>query len=415
MPPRSLQIRLALAGLYSLALLGCGKVNDQSPTLSAVGQHPGTWLVDHRRAYQVNPGSCTECHGADLTGGITKIDCFNQGGAATCHSNGHGPRRVPHALPFTAASLHGPAAKANLVDCQVCHAAAGGPGSNPRFNLVIGSLTSGCEAAGCHNRTDPSQPEPNAAHPVPWPGHASSGNQINACALCHGANFGGTAAGGVGPACRNCHTQLLLGTLPTAGSCVSCHGAPPATGSHAAHLSLAGVTCASCHTGGGTGSALHGRGTLILAFATNLNAKSGSAVITATKSCSAVICHGGVDTPVWGTSGSIVVAGDCVKCHSDGTATPNNPPQYNSYRSGQHAFHVSGVGLACTDCHDMSVTAQGASHLGSLATPGFELAPSATMRSYLSYDAVQQSCMPPSLAPSGTSIGACHSNRRSWL
>lgn len=404
--------RLLLVGCC-LALWACGKANPQSTTVSAVGKHAANWLVEHRRAYQQAPASCTECHGADLTGGITKIDCFNQGGLATCHAGGHGPRRVPHALPFTAGSLHGPVAKLNLVDCQVCHGEPGGPGTNPRFNVVLGSLSAGCETSGCHNLNNPGQPEPNAAHPVPWSGHASSGNQMNACALCHGADFGGTASGGVGPACRSCHTSLALGNLPTAGTCVSCHGNPPPTGSHAAHLAIASISCASCHAGGGSGSANHGSGTVTLAFPGTLNAKSGNAAVTGTKSCSAVSCHGGIATPIWGSAGSIDLATDCLKCHTDGTATPNNPPQYNSFRSGQHAYHYS-IGLACTDCHDMTVTVQGASHFSGLTTTGFELAPAATMRSYLSYNATQQSCMPPALAPNGNTIGACHSDRRSW-
>lgn len=406
--------RYACVGFLCLALFGCGKANELAPSVSAVGQHAANWLVDHRAAYQKSPDQCAQCHGADLKGGISKVDCFNQGNLSTCHAGGHGPRRVPHALPFTDPALHGSAAKQNLVDCQVCHATSGGAGSNPRFNLPVGSLSTGCEAAGCHNRNNPSLPEPNAAHPVPWPGHNSAGNQLNACALCHGADFGGTASGGVGPACRNCHTALAAGTIPVAGSCVSCHGVPPGTGSHAVHLALTGVSCASCHTGGGSGSANHGKGTVTLAFEPGVNAKSGTAIVGSTRSCGAVICHGGIVTPVWGSTGSINVATNCRACHTDGTATPGNPPQYNSFRSGQHALHLNSIGLACTDCHDMTVTAQGASHLGALLTTSFELAPSATMRSYLSYNVAQQSCMPPGIAPAGNTIGACHSDRKSW-
>jgi predicted CxxxxCH...CXXCH cytochrome family protein len=407
-------IRCALAGLLCLTLVGCGKANEQAPALNAVNKHAASWLVGHRSAYQAAPGQCTECHGADLTGGITKIDCFNQGNLPSCHAGGHGPRRVAHHLPYRDPALHGPAAKHNLIDCQVCHGAPGGPGSNPRFNLTVGSLSSGCETAGCHNSSNPSLPALASAHPVPWRAHGSSENQSSACTLCHGADFGGVPSGGVGPACRSCHTSLAPGALPVAGSCLSCHGKPPATGAHLKHLALSGVSCPSCHSGAGARSANHGNGSVTVAFAAGLGAKTGLPAISGTRSCSAVICHGGIATPLWSAAGSINLATDCLKCHTDATATPSSPPQFNSFASGRHALHVGGIGLACTDCHDMTLTLAGASHLGGLATPAFELPASASLRGYLNYNAGARSCTPPGIAPSGNSIGACHADQRSW-
>ena len=55
------------------------------------------------RNYIANGGrsSCTECHGSDLTGGISRVSCF--GNTAGCH---HGP--IPN---WITAAVHGATAK----------------------------------------------------------------------------------------------------------------------------------------------------------------------------------------------------------------------------------------------------------------------------------------------------------------
>lgn len=411
--PRPHALPLLAVGALLLSLSGCAEPNSQAPALSDAGRHPAGWVVDHRRAFQQQGTQCLTCHGSDLRGGVARVDCFNQGGLATCHAGGHGPRSAPHAVPFTDPSLHGAAAKQDLVFCQLCHGTPGAAGSNPRFNVSIGSLTSGCEAAGCHNLAHPAAPATGSAHPIPWRGHRAAANLLNACALCHGADFGGTASGGVGPACRSCHTLLAAGTVPLAGSCSSCHSTPPATGSHAAHLAIGGMGCSACHQGGGSGGANHGNGSVTVAFGTAYNAKSGSALLAGNRSCTNVGCHGGIVTPVWGI-GTIDVATACLACHTDGTATPSAPPQFNSFRSGRHATHLFEIGLACTDCHDMSVTVAGNSHFSGLGTTGFELAPGSTMRSYLHFDPAGPSCAPQAVAPAGNTVGVCHADRKHW-
>lgn len=398
---------LAAFFLLVLTAAGCASHSDDAPPVDAAGKHPAGWTVAHRAAYQNAPALCGSCHGADLSGGIAKVDCFNQGNLPSCHASGHGPRFAPHAVPFTDPALHGAAASADLVGCQLCHGEAGGAGTNPRFSTQVGSLSSGCEASGCHNLADPALPAVSSAHPVPWRGHAGAGNQLNACALCHGATF----QGGSGPACSGCHTLLAAGTLPAPGICSSCHASSPVTGSHTAHRTLAGVSCASCHDGGGAGGVNHGSGSTLIAFQPPWSAKSGVATRNQNGSCSLVSCHGGITTPLWG--GSLDVASQCTSCHGDGTGDPANPPEFNSYRSGRHALHVA-EGLACSDCHDMTVTAGGASHFGALATPSFELPAAATVRGYLNYNPAGPSCLAPGIAPAGNTVGACHTGARTW-
>ncbi len=393
MTPR---IALVLAAATTLASLcsGCGKANPDGPALDAANKHPANWIVAHRAAYQANQNQCRSCHGDDLKGGITRIDCFNQGSDTRCHAGGHGPRAIIHSVPFADPKLHGAMARKDLVICQDCHGTAGGPGSNPRFTVRIGSLVTGCEASGCHTI--------GMAHPKPWANHRLAGNQANACALCHGATFGG----GSGPACSSCHKELKAGQLPTASSCTSCHGYPPTgtvtpnrAGSHAKHLALPEVAgnCAICHLGGGSGSTSHTT-RLTVAFPAAYNAKSGTVAYNGTaRTCANVKCHGGQTTPSW-YGGAINSAVACNSCHTAGST------QYNSYVSGQHTRHI-GLNLACTDCHDMGATTL-PHHFSNLSSTLFNRPAAATIRSYIRY--TPPSCSPQSPVPAGNQITGCH-------
>ena len=145
------------------------------------GAHPTRWqgtndttggyTSNHRNSGKQNT-TCSLCH--DFTEGRTGPDpaapsCFSAGftnadGSATgCHASGPG---APHALPFTDAALHGTEAKADLTYCQECHAEPfdGGPGSNPRFNVSLGSMNNGCE--DCHT-VDSAHPTPVARPKTP--------------------------------------------------------------------------------------------------------------------------------------------------------------------------------------------------------------------------------------------------------
>ncbi|MFZ4856913.1 MAG: CxxxxCH/CxxCH domain c-type cytochrome [Desulfuromonadaceae bacterium] len=402
MPSMKFWTKMLCVTVVCCALFACGKNNDAVTSLNSANKHPDTWITDHRAAYRANRDSCRECHGSNLNvpvstggskGGTTKIDCFNQAELGQCHVDGHGPREIPkeqHVLPFKDGSLHGPEAKKDLSYCQSCHSTKKDSKGNPLFNEPIGYLKKGCE--DCHAA--------NTAHPV-WKvssglkGHASAGNMGNSCYLCH-------ASTGEYPACGSCH-KLALGSIPTLGTCVSCHAKPPVTGNHSTHNAITGVTnvCSTCHTGAGSGSINHG--TKNVAFDSSYNAKTGAAVKNSDGSCSNISCHGGVKTPAW-VGG--VRSNGCAFCHTSGTA------QYNSYYSGQHDEHVNGQNLACTDCHDMTKTTA-PNHFSGLGTTGFELAPALTIR-VPGYSAASPSCTPGVTPPAGTySVGVCHANR-SW-
>jgi predicted CxxxxCH...CXXCH cytochrome family protein len=388
---------------------------------------------------------CQTCHGNDFTGGTALQTCLDTAGChgatvsaphspkpwrggtrthtttnannasvcALCHTNGanssvqpspydptatpgcfnntlcHADVGAPHAVPYTDAALHGPAAKTDLTYCEACHATPsnGTAGSNPRFNVAKGSLATGCEGASCHAT--------NMAHPSPWrgfvandTGHMTAGNMANSCVLCHGATLGG----GTGPACTSCHK---LGSPLTLTNCTSCHGNPPnssvypnAVGKHSQHIALGSyIVCAACHTGGGTGTANHDNGntTAFVAFLSSYNAKSGAASYNATtNTCSNVICHGGQTTPGWLSGTVIDVNTQCTSCHASGTA------QYNSYHSGHHPNHVVDEGIACYTCHDTTLLA--VNHFTSLNTTALEGPASATIKSSFNYSG--GSCSP---------------------
>ena len=201
--------------------------NDPDPAYAA--SHRGIDQTTQER-------SCALCHlttgpGAGPLGAAPS--CFSvshtnaENSATTCHASG--PRTAPHPIDgsYRTPAAHGRDAKQDLTACQKCHGVPNisGPGSNPRFNVTLGTLTAGCET--CH--------PPFRAHPGLWAGpnpanvfHYLSGNIDSACTLCHGANLdgiGGVNGSGVSPglSCRQCHADTTLFNL----NCSACHGYPP--------------------------------------------------------------------------------------------------------------------------------------------------------------------------------------------
>lgn len=398
-----LPTRLAAVVILAGIAVACGKANDSAPTVDPVrGKHPATWVFGHRAYYHDNTTQCNDCHGSDQKGGITKIDCFNQAADARCHADNHAPRDITpdHVANFRNPLLHGPVARTDLISCQACHGQPGIPGTNPRYNLPIGSIPNGCET--CHPA--------RAGHPAPWSNHRLAKIE-HMCDICHGASL----EGGAGPKCAKCHTSLALGAIPKAGECLSCHGKPPngppgsaapnISGAHVKHTNLTGVTgvCNSCHNGAGTTTSLHFNGTVDLSFLSAYNAKTGVATYvstTTTHICSNVSCHGGITTPPWRT-GSIAIFTQCTSCHSFGRG------QFNSYSSGKHLYHRSGsIVIECTDCHDAVVKLPAKHYIG-LDTPAFEGRPAETIRNDVHYDAVQRTCSP---ITGNFSSGVCHGN-----
>jgi predicted CxxxxCH...CXXCH cytochrome family protein len=326
---------------------GCHGATVASPHSPAPWRSAGTTTRTHTTTNTSNASVCNQCHA--LGANSTRKPVLPYGTVPDCFNNSlcHGPEVAGHALPFTNPTVHGPTAKADLIYCEGCHAnpSTGGPGSNPRFNVPIGSLASGCEGGSCHIT--------NTAHPKPWSAnnayatsHQSAGNMANACVLCHGA----TLTGGIGPACYpTCHTA---GSPLTLTNCTSCHASPPSgtiapnrAGSHAKHYAIT-VACGSCHSNAGSGTALHKNAAVDVAISPTYNGIAPASFNASAHTCSNVSCHAdayslsSATTPSWGT------ASGCGTCH--GNSVSGAPS------TGSHTAHT-GIGT-CGNCHAGAVS-----------------------------------------------------------
>ena len=420
--PRSSRItQYAVSLTVAIIIGGCSSGNDSAPTVDPVrGKHPASWFVWHRAYSNQDTSQCKDCHGSDLMGGITKIDCSNQGNDTRCHANGHPPRPITpeHTPDFRIASLHGPVARADLLSCQACHGEPGIEGSNSRYNNPIGSLPQGCEE--CHAQGAGHPTAGDASGATGWAGHRLAGGDLRNCNLCHGLSLSGIGADGnpsAGRSCSaaGCHTALAAATVPVAGQCISCHGKPPngiaapnTEGAHVKHNNLATVNsrCEICHGDAGSGSPLHGNGNVDITLLTWHDAKSGTATINhTTNTCSNIRCHGGRDI-AW--TGTFDTEAHCEQCHDLGT------DQYNGYHSGEHQRHTPGgaAGTPCTDCHDLDKLRP--THFSNLSSIEFDVNPADTIIDEVNY--VGGTCSPQN---DGTQsvffLNRCHfTNPQPW-
>lgn len=194
--------------------------------------------------------------------------CLTQ--TAGCHPGAVRPWDLTHPVDAEGSYLdpaaHGSDAKADLASCQECHGEAGGPGSNPRFNIgIVKAGGQGCE--GCHN-DGTAHPSAGGQDGAPWYDrpffHRDAALEGVGCALCHGANL----QGGAGPACAACHPAS---PVENPSGCVSCHSLPPngsapagnvrpnRAGRHGrfGHSTLILSECTVCHSTGGFGTEAH--------------------------------------------------------------------------------------------------------------------------------------------------------------
>jgi predicted CxxxxCH...CXXCH cytochrome family protein len=205
-------------------LTGCSDPNAQSVFDSDSGTHPVGWLpLGHVAAAKADNNSCSECHGADYSGGISGYSCFQ------CHTG----------FPFTS------------TDCVSCHATPPAGSAAPNRK-------------GAHS-----------AHNV-LPG------VTNVCATCHlGAGSGtnshvnkvvdvqfldlynaksGAAVRNTDGTCSNvsCHggqttPAWLTGKIDTNLQCTACHAHGDtqynsfSSGLHVLHVTTLAFPCVACH------------------------------------------------------------------------------------------------------------------------------------------------------------------------
>jgi len=67
----------------ALLVVSCGTSNPNAVFDADTKSHPADWLpARHMTSAQANSATCEECHGADLSGGISQVSC------TTCHLGG---------------------------------------------------------------------------------------------------------------------------------------------------------------------------------------------------------------------------------------------------------------------------------------------------------------------------------------
>jgi len=260
---RPLRPFILLSLLAALAFAaGCSSANTPGGEshIDASGNSVSGWVVvpaggSHStvatQEYLSGSGSfsCTQCHGADLSGGISAASCY--GNPAGCH---HGP--VPN---WATPAVHGAEAKkapgsSGFVSCQICHGKT----------FSGGGSKVACE--DCHGIPAP--------HPAqPWRGspytHTNVDNaNVPVCAQCHfpgspnnPANHPATPApAGTAPGCYNntlCHGENPV-PHPVGATWVATSPAAQPHGNSAKATPGAGAGFAYCQACHGTGSNFSG-------------------------------------------------------------------------------------------------------------------------------------------------------------
>ena len=374
--------KMIFVSLTLAALFACSNGSSSAPSMTdAAGKHVVSlgytnWVQQHWVVYkQLNGGSsdvtsltqCSECHGADLSGGSAKVSCFTASFEGTsCHANADGTLGHPSDWGDNTApvNFHGKVVKGSTTlaaDCGLCHATV--------QNGVSVSTAPSCfatdQAMACH--------------------FASPSANSTACISCHSASP--TGPGAFGPVTVR----------------------PNLAGTHAEHISNLHIGCNACHWKGGSGTTNHAvnstfkNNVVYLNLSTGYLAESGTYQFNpGTGVCSAVACHGGIDTPSWygGTFsadpvGQTQQASTCKSCHQyDATVLAANP-QYNAAVSGKpakltnapnlHMAHLNSNQLAidCIDCHDTTLNTM-ANHPTGLSTPALDVQPETTLGNMIS-------------------------------
>ncbi len=226
--------KIMIAGLLivfisgSLIIGGCGNSTPNSKALfnSDSGTHPSAWIPDgHAAAAAPDGNACTECHGSDLSGGISGVSCIS------CHVNGS---------PFI------------LTGCTSCHetppsgtVAPNRAGAHTAHN-VLPNVTNICDT--CHQGAGSgTMKHDNGTVDVAFLSiyNAKSGTAVHnadgTCSKvsCHGGQttpvwLSGTKID-VNTQCELCHA---FGTFEY-NSYVS--------GQHDDHVDIEGIPCISCH------------------------------------------------------------------------------------------------------------------------------------------------------------------------
>ncbi len=321
--------------------------------------------------------SCTECHGGDLSGGISRTSCLSN--TANCH---HGT--VGGWVAVGAAQAHGASAKrapgsSGFASCRICH------------GRYFDGGFSGVSCFPCHSGT---VEVPHMA--APWRGTGTDNTHTSTdpsnapvCALCH---FGESGAGhhpptpppaGSDPGCFNstlCHGSEAphpLGAAwrdPTVGGvdfhgetakanlriCQGCHGTP---GTILFDGGVAPTKCSTCHAAAKAHptdwQGVRTINAVSITHRTSLNPTSPSG--------QCAICHNVTGTgagpnpaaPSCFSSSFTNADGQSRGCHSGGPGSPNHAIPFLD--NAHTTVTTAGFSADCGNCHAMTGTSPVAS------------------------------------------------------
>ncbi|MGC2062401.1 MAG: CxxxxCH/CxxCH domain-containing protein [Thermodesulfovibrionales bacterium] len=266
-------------------------------------------------------GTCSNlyCHsnvqGASGTGNPTVYATVTWGGSATNCGSCHADMATDIGAATGLHKTHANTATGNGYVCNTCHNNAGAGTTKHADHTIDVSFSAG----GTYSQG------------------GATGDGYGTCSTvaCHSDGNGN-------------YSVVNWGAAQGSAGCTTCHGAPPATGAHLAHIQnaalLSGVYgstevvsttgeyifgCGNCHP---TTLANHRNGSVEIVLAGtgplgSLNA-AGATYNAVTKKCSGVYCHSNgasvanrtfAVTPAWDTH--LPTANKCGQCH-------DNPPQY---------------------------------------------------------------------------------------
>jgi len=217
-----------LLGMVLFLVAGCGDSNSKSP-FDADSGHPSNWVyAGHADAAKTNAEGCTECHGSDLSGGISKVAC------SSCHTNGS---------PY------------ELKGCTSCH-------GNPPSGIVAPNRAGAHNTSTGHFAANITLPDScNTCHSGAGSGTAKhdSGNVDVAFLNAYNAKSGAAIYNADGTCSKvSCHggqttPNWLTGSLDVFSQCKSCHAYGTSeynsfvSGQHDFHVNVAGYGCVACH------------------------------------------------------------------------------------------------------------------------------------------------------------------------
>lgn len=158
-------INIVAIAAVSAALFACSNGNGggDAPLVDSSGKHPANWIQQHPTSAQSSLGTCAECHGSNLDGGIAKVSCFGANysingfqchaaspanfAANDCSSCHNGPPNGPNGAAFpNNQGAHDTHTGVPSVTCSACHNGLGFGTAHHGDGTQVVSLSPGFQA-----------------------------------------------------------------------------------------------------------------------------------------------------------------------------------------------------------------------------------------------------------------------------